>query len=66
MQRLIKEEFKDSTVLAIIHRLKHIESYDQVAVFSEGRLIESGSPKELLGMKSQLATLFNLSEGRDA
>lgn len=63
MQRLIDEDLRDSTVLAIIHRLKHIESYDRVAVFSDGQMVESGSPKELLGMESQLSKLVKLSEG---
>lgn len=51
MQRILKEEFKNCTVLTVAHRLDSIMGCDAVAVVDAGRLVEVGSPVELL--KSQ-------------
>ncbi len=48
IQRTIREEFADSTVLTIAHRLDTIMDSDRVAVFSEGRLVEMDRPEALL------------------
>ena len=42
------EEFKNSTLIVIAHRLDHVLGYDKVVVFDEGRIVEFGSPNELL------------------
>lgn len=42
--RLIKEEFKESTVITIAHRLNTIIESDMVAVLSLGMLVEYGYP----------------------
>jgi len=47
IQRSIREEFGDSTLLVIAHRLSTITDFDQILVMSEGRAVEYGSPKEL-------------------
>ncbi|CAH8436418.1 unnamed protein product [Dicrocoelium dendriticum] len=49
IQETIRSEFSRCTVLTIAHRLNTIMDYDTVLVLSEGRVVESGSPKELLG-----------------
>jgi ABC-type multidrug transport system fused ATPase/permease subunit len=46
--RLLQDEFKDSTVITIAHRLNTIIQSDKVAVLSKGKLIEYGSPDELI------------------
>lgn len=51
MQRILKEEFANCTVLTVAHRLDSIMDCDAVAVVDAGRLVEVGSPGELL--KSQ-------------
>lgn len=48
IQRSIREEFKDSTLIVIAHRLSTIADFDKVLVLSEGRVDEFGSPRELL------------------
>jgi len=45
--QLIKEEFKDATVLTIAHRLNTIIESDMVMVLHMGRLVEYGMPKNL-------------------
>ncbi|KAK2037213.1 multidrug resistance-like protein [Colletotrichum somersetense] len=45
---LIREEFKDHTVIAIAHRLDTVADFDRVVVLDEGRVVEVGSPRDLL------------------
>lgn len=47
--RLVQEEFKDSTVLAVAHRLKTIVDFDRIIVMDRGSIVEMGTPRELLG-----------------
>ncbi|PVH75176.1 ABC transporter [Cadophora sp. DSE1049] len=48
MQQIIRTEFKDHTVLTIAHRLETIVDSDVVMVLDGGRLVEFGSPAELV------------------
>jgi ABC-type multidrug transport system fused ATPase/permease subunit len=51
IQRSIREEFKDSTLIVIAHRLSTIADFDKVLVLSEGKIDEFGSPRALLEKK---------------
>ena len=44
----MRTEFEGSTVLAVAHRLATIVDFDMVLVLDEGRVLESGNPRELL------------------
>jgi ATP-binding cassette, subfamily C (CFTR/MRP), member 4 len=48
IQRVIREKFKDVTVITVAHRLNTIADYDKILVMDAGRIIEAGSPWELL------------------
>ncbi|KAJ1039944.1 hypothetical protein NDA10_004205 [Ustilago hordei] len=48
VQRVIRTALKDSIVICIAHRLKSVIDYDRVIVMQDGKLVECGSPKELL------------------
>lgn len=54
MQRVIKEEFKDRTVIVVAHRLDSILESDVVAVLDEGRLVEVEKPAELMGREGSV------------
>jgi ATP-binding cassette, subfamily C (CFTR/MRP), member 1 len=58
VQRIGREEFRDATVLAVAHRLETIVGFDRVAVVSDGKLVEVGSPRELLGRESKFRELW--------
>ncbi|KAK1596393.1 multidrug resistance-like protein [Colletotrichum navitas] len=45
---LIRGEFKHHTVLAIAHRLDTVADFDRVVVLDKGRVVEVGSPRDLL------------------
>lgn len=47
IQRSIREEFTESTLIVIAHRLSTIADFDRILVLSEGSVAEFGSPKEL-------------------
>ncbi|KAH8278915.1 hypothetical protein KR018_011001 [Drosophila ironensis] len=48
IQATIRSKFRDCTVLTIAHRLNTIMDSDRVLVMDAGRLVEFGSPYELL------------------
>jgi ABC-type multidrug transport system fused ATPase/permease subunit len=47
IQRSIREEFTDATLLVIAHRLSTIADFDRILVLSDGRVAEYGTPREL-------------------
>ncbi|KAL0935128.1 ABC bile acid [Colletotrichum truncatum] len=47
IQRSIREEFNDSTLIVIAHRLSTIADFDRILVLSDGAVAEYGTPKEL-------------------
>ncbi|KAK6338386.1 hypothetical protein TWF730_002449 [Orbilia blumenaviensis] len=48
IQRIIREEMRDRTVIAIAHRLQTIIDFDRVVVMEDGRVVEVGEPGALL------------------
>ncbi|GIJ86756.1 hypothetical protein Asppvi_005651 [Aspergillus pseudoviridinutans] len=48
MQRVIREEFANKTIITVAHRLRTILDSDLVVVLGEGRILEAGHPGELL------------------
>lgn len=57
MQEVIDSDFKNTTVLAIMHRLDHIEKYDKVLLLEQGELMEFDDPRKLSSQTSRLAEL---------
>src|SRR5579862_9317863 len=45
IQRSIREEFRDSTLLVIAHRLSTVSDFDKILVLGEGKVVEEGSPE---------------------
>ncbi|RKO93073.1 P-loop containing nucleoside triphosphate hydrolase protein, partial [Blyttiomyces helicus] len=45
------EEFKHCTVLCVAHRLRTVADYDRILVLDHGRLVESGTPWDLLQLE---------------
>lgn len=47
MQAIVRDEFRDHTVITVAHRLDTVMDSDLVLVLSGGNLVEAGSPTEL-------------------
>jgi ATP-binding cassette subfamily C (CFTR/MRP) protein 1 len=51
IQEMIRENFKEATVLTIAHRLNTIMDSDRVLVLDDGEIVEYDTPEVLLGKK---------------
>jgi ATP-binding cassette subfamily C (CFTR/MRP) protein 1 len=58
---VIRKEFADKTVIAVAHRLTTVTDFDQIIVLSNGRILETGSPKELLQKKGEFFEMVSSS-----
>ncbi|KAF9570989.1 Multidrug resistance-associated protein 1 [Mortierella alpina] len=54
IQRTIRAEFKDRTILTIAHRIKTVMDSDKILVLERGRVQEFDSPKRLLASRESL------------
>jgi ATP-binding cassette subfamily C (CFTR/MRP) protein 1 len=61
MQEIIDTTFRDCTVLAVMHRLKHVARYDKVAFLSNGKLLEYDKPKDLIAGDTKFSELYKLN-----
>ncbi|KAK8047506.1 P-loop containing nucleoside triphosphate hydrolase protein [Apiospora saccharicola] len=54
MMAVIRDKFRDATVIAIAHRLDTITDFDKVIVLDSGRVVEVGVPRDLLSQPSSI------------
>lgn len=57
IQKSIRDEFHDRTLLVIAHRLRTVADFDQIIVLDDGRLCEFGTPRELYEEKGNFWTM---------
>ena len=60
MQQIIREEFKDHTIIAVAHRLDTILDFDRIAVLDRGMLRECDTPSNLLAGKTAFRELYDV------
>jgi subfamily B ATP-binding cassette protein MsbA len=60
VQDALKHLMSDRTVLVIAHRLSTVEHADQIAVLSDGCIVEVGTHAQLIARDSQYAALHRL------
>ena len=68
VQRALDQLSENKTVIAVAHRLTTIQEYDQIFVFDEGRIVESGTHNNLMSQNGSYFKLYELSKkvGTDA
>ncbi|KAJ2722423.1 Multidrug resistance-associated protein 1 [Coemansia sp. Benny D115] len=62
IQKLIRNEFSDCTILTIAHRLDTVKNSDRIIVMDHGRIAEIGTPKELMEKDGLFADLVRTNE----
>ncbi|KAH8901346.1 putative ABC bile acid transporter [Thozetella sp. PMI_491] len=51
IQKVISEEFAESTVLVAVHRLASVATFDSILVLENGQVAECGSPTDLIAKR---------------
>ncbi|KAJ2836009.1 Transporter of the ATP-binding cassette (ABC) [Coemansia sp. 'formosensis'] len=65
IQELIRNEFRDCTVLTIAHRLDTVKNSDRIIVMDKGEIAEIGTPKELMEKDGLFALLVKTNDFGD-
>jgi subfamily B ATP-binding cassette protein MsbA len=60
IQASLEELMKNRTTLVIAHRLSTIENADKIVVLDSGRIVETGTPAQLLEKNGHYAALHHL------
>lgn len=58
MQKLIRQEFAEWTIMTVAHRLDTILDSDRILVLDKGIVVENGSPEELIAKKGAFYALM--------
>jgi ABC-type multidrug transport system fused ATPase/permease subunit len=66
VQRALEEVMRDRTSIVVAHRLSTIKNADQIAVLSEGKLVEAGTHSELIEKKGEYYKFINLQSLSDS
>ncbi|KAM3511567.1 hypothetical protein MY11210_004785 [Beauveria gryllotalpidicola] len=65
VQKVIRREFAESTMIIVAHRLATVADLDKVLVLDEGVAVEIGSPAELMQNKGMFWDMVNQSGDAD-
>lgn len=66
IQEALNALMRDRTVLVIAHRLSTVENADEIIVLDRGRLVESGTHRELLALDGHYAALYRMQFSDEA
>ncbi len=58
MMEVVNNKFADRTVLAVAHHLRTIRDFDKIVVLNQGRVVETGSPDELIQQAGVFSDLW--------
>jgi ABC-type multidrug transport system fused ATPase/permease subunit len=54
MVAALEKEFANHTVLSVVHRLDTVRKYDTLVVLDQGRIVNIGSPKDMIDGNGRL------------
>ncbi|MBF6615944.1 MAG: ABC transporter ATP-binding protein [Candidimonas sp.] len=63
VQRALQNLISGRTVIAVAHRLSTLSQFDRIVMLSEGKIVEDGSPEELLARDGLFSSLWNAQSG---
>lgn len=63
VQEALSRLLADKTVLVIAHRMRTVMGADKIVVLDEGKVVESGTPEELLATNGLFARMVSLQSG---
>ncbi|KAG5996170.1 hypothetical protein E4U52_007183 [Claviceps spartinae] len=66
MQRVIQEELKGRTLIAVAHKLHTVVDYDRIVLIDKGKIVECGNPRVLLQNSTSAFYKLYTSTARDA
>lgn len=67
VQRAVRECLVGRTLMTIAHRLQTVIDFDIIVVMDSGKVVENGSPTELLGkLEGHFARMAAVAGGREA
>jgi len=66
VQKALEEVMRGRTSIVVAHRLSTIKNADQIAVLSEGKLVEAGSHNELMDKRGEYYKFINLQSLSDS
>ena len=61
MQNVIRNEFKDSTVIVIAHRLESLLDFDKIVWLDEGMVVDMDTPQALMSRDSHFYQMLKQS-----
>ena len=59
----MKSLMRGKTVIVIAHRLSTLQKMDRIIVMSKGKIIEQGTPEQLLKKRGTYAKLWKIQTG---
>ena len=59
MQRALNRLAKDKTIIIIAHKLKSVMNCDKIVFLKNGKIVESGTHKQLLALKGEYAKMWS-------
>ncbi|KAM3452335.1 hypothetical protein MY3296_004626 [Beauveria thailandica] len=62
IQEVIRENFRDMTVLMVAHKLLTVADFNEILVLSQGEVVEHGAPQQLLASKGNFWNMVEQSE----
>lgn len=59
----IVDKISDKTIVVVTHRLSFVENFDRIFVVDNGKIVEEGTPQQLLDQQGVYASMYRKQRG---